>query len=152
MAFTTQQKTVTLDASGSVQPYSERKAQELLPQSHDPMWATLGKSKVTEEKKTGLYSMAFTPEVKKMVGKSVTISGFVLPLEDNEKFHHFLLSRRTPVCAFHPPGEPQEVIDVITKEPIIWEDKLITVTGTLSLMNNRELGVFYKLTDAKVAH
>ena len=69
---------------------SERKAQELLPQSHDPMWMTLAKSKITEEKKTGLYNITFAPDVKKMVGKPMTISGFVLPLEDNEKFHHFL--------------------------------------------------------------
>jgi hypothetical protein len=151
MGFTTEQRgTITHDTSVSTQPYSERKAQDQLPQSHDPLWATFAKSKVTEDKNKGLYSMQFAPEVKKLVGTQITVTGFVLPLEDSEKFHHFLLSRRTPVCAFHPPGDPWEIMDVWSNKSIIWKDDLVKVTGTLSLMNNQQLGVFYKLSNAEV--
>jgi len=148
-AFTTQQKTLTFNTSVTSQPYNERSAQDKLPQSHDPMWKTLMATKISQDKKTGLYAITATPEVKKLVGTQVTTTGFMLPLEEKEKFRHLILSRRTPVCAFCPPGEPNEIIDVMLTDPTLWEDNLVSITGKFELINNAEKGIFFRLSDAR---
>ena len=132
------------------QPADERQAQDALPKSKDPMWAILGKTKIHADMVKGLYSATFPPEVKALVGKEITISGFMLPLESTEKFKHFIISKRTPTCPFCPPGEPNEIVDVWMEKPIGWDEDVVKVTGTFSLMNNPELGLFFKLEKAHV--
>ena len=131
------------------QPKDERKAQDLLPQSKDPMWALLGKTKIHVNVKEGMYSADFPSDVKALVGKEVTLSGFMLPLEATEKFKHFIISKRTPTCPFCPPGEPNEIADVWMESPVEWKDDMIKVSGTFELMNNPELGLFFKISNAK---
>jgi hypothetical protein len=134
----------------SSQPLDERKAQDSLPKSQHPMWQTLGHTKVLVDKKEGYYSAKFPADVKALAGKAVTINGFILPLESTEKFKHFLISKRTPTCPFCPPGEPNEVIDVWTAAPVAYSEDLVTVRGTFELMNDKEMGLFFKLKNAKV--
>jgi len=74
----------------------------------------------------------------------------VLPLDGSDHTKHFLLTRRTPVCMFCPPGEPNEVVEVFSPRAIVWTDKLVTVTGPLSLINNGEKGMFFRISDAQV--
>lgn len=131
------------------QPKDERQAQDALPKSRDPMWQLLGKTKITTDEKKGTFSASYPVEVKALVGKEVTVSGFILPLEATEKFKHFILSKRTPTCPFCPPGEPNEIVDVWLDTPIKWDEDMVKVSGTFALMNNPELGMFFKLTKAK---
>lgn len=138
----------TVDAPG--QPKEERKAQDGLPQSKDPMWKVLGKTKIHLDQKEWRYSAEFPEEVKALVGKEVTITGFVLPLEATESFTHFLISKRTPTCSFCAPGEPNEIADVVLDAPMKWDQDAVTVTGVFGLMENSELGLFFKLEKAKV--
>ena len=83
-----------------------------------------------------------------MDGKPFTISGFMLPLEATEKFKHFLLSKRTPTCPFCPPGEPNEIVEVFSAKPVAWKDDMVTMTGTLKLVNDGEKGIFFQMNDA----
>ena len=131
------------------QPLEERKAQDVLPKSKDPMWVVLGQTKIKSDYAKGLYTATFPDAVKALVGTQVTISGFMLPLESSERFHHFILSKRTPTCPFCPPGEPNEIVDVWTDENVLWDEDVVKVTGKFELMNNAELGLFFKLTNAK---
>jgi hypothetical protein len=140
----------TVQESAS-QPQEERKAQDALPKSRDAMWDRLTKCKVHLDKKSYQYSIDYTPEVKAMEGKPVTISGFVMPLESTETFKHFLLSKRTPTCFFCPPGEPNEIVEVFTKKPIKWSDGIVTVTGTFTFTSNPDLGLFFQVKDADSA-
>lgn len=128
---------------------SERSAQSILPKSADPLWTMLRQCKVSENQKTGMYSIQPTAQVKALAGTTVRAKGFTLPLDGNDKTAHFLIGVNTPVCFYHPPGEPNEVIEVSTKQPITWDEKLTTVEGTFSLMNNGEMGVFFRLTNAR---
>lgn len=132
------------------QPLDERKAQEALPQSRDVMWAVLGKCKVHLDVKNYRYSIQYTPEVKAMEGKQLTISGFVLPLESTETFSHFLLSKRTPTCFFCPPGAPNEVVEVFVRKPIAWDEGMIAVTGAFGFTSNPELGLFFQIKEAEI--
>ena len=141
----TQAQSATLQVPGG-QPTEERAAQDHLPQSHDVLWSKFVKCKVGYNNKTGMYSISVTPEVKAMAGQPVTASGWVLPLDGSDHTQHFLLTRRTPVCMFCPPGEPNEVAEVVTLSPVTWTDKLVTVTGLLSLVDNGEKGMFFKIS------
>lgn len=137
--------------SGFGQPREERLAQEALPQSKDEIWKKLGQCKVQLDKKKYRYSISYSKEVKAMNGKSLTVSGFMLPLEATEKFSHFLLSKRTPTCPYCPPGQPNEIIEIYTSKPVTWDDSLITVSGTLKLItSNPELGLFFQMKDASL--
>lgn len=137
-------------AAPSGQPADERAAQNKLPHAQSPLWAKFLASKVRYNNRTGLYSIAVTPEVKALAGKPVTVSGFVLPLDANDHTSHFLLTRNTPVCMFCPPGEPNEVVEVIAPHPILWTDKIVSVTGPLKLINNGEKGMFFQITATAV--
>lgn len=130
------------------QPLDERSAQDALPTSHHAMWAMLGKCKLEVDDKNYRFSIHFTDEVKKLSGQSITVSGFMLPLEPTEKFTHFLLSKRTPTCAFCPPGEPNEIIEVFSTSPVTWSDNLVTVTGQFILSNDGDKGLFFQMKQA----
>lgn len=136
------------DAAVLSQPSDERKAQDMLPQASDPMWTTLAACKVHYNDKTHKYSITYTPEVKAMEGKPQTMTGFMMPLEATEKFNHFLLSKRTPTCAFCPPGEPNEIVEIFTKKPVKFSEGMLTITGTMQFTTNPDLGLFFQLKDA----
>ena len=130
------------------QPSDERAAQNSLPISKDNMWNILGKTKVSLDEKQYTYSAKYPQEVKDLSGKQVTIKGFMLPLESTEKFKHFILSKRTPTCPYCPPGEPNEIVEVYTKEPVKWSENLVSVSGKFSLINNQNFGMFFKLDNS----
>ncbi len=129
---------------------AERQAQVGLPRSSDPLWSLLRQCKVSENRKTGLYAITPTPEVKALAGKTVRTKGFTLPLDGNDRTNHFLIGVNTPVCFYHPPGQPNEVIEVSTLRAIEWTDRITMVEGTFTLINNAEMGVFFRLTNAKL--
>lgn len=131
------------------QPLSERSAQDQLPQSKSPLWSRLGHCPSHFDNATALYSITLSPEVKAMNGQTVTVNGFVLPLDGSDETRHFLLTKRTPVCMYCPPGEPNEVIEVTSKQPVEWNDDLVTMKGRFTLVNNGEKAIFFALDDAE---
>ncbi len=135
----------------SLQPMDERSAQDKLPQAGGMIWLALSGTTVDFDEKTGLYSASFSDGVKEMVGKKITLQGFMLPLESTEKFKHFILSKRTPTCFFCPPGTPSEIIEVFSNKAASWDEGIVTVAGTFSLVNNQEMGMFFKLDQATVS-
>ena len=68
-----------------------------------------------------------------------------------ESFFYFLLTRRTPVCAFCPPGAPNEAIEVQSQRLVRPTSGPITVTGKFSLQSNGQAGLFYQLSQAEVS-
>ena len=146
--FRTQQKVLATDPNA--QPADERALQDRLPKSHDALWSKLIRSKVAYNNRTGIYSITVSPEIRAMANQQVTASGWVLPLDGSDHTKHFLLTRRTPVCMFCPPGEPNEVAEVVSPSPINWTDKLVTVSGLFSLVNNGEKGIFFKINASSV--
>ena len=131
------------------QPKEERAAQNALPMSHDSVWGTLLKAKIAYSNKAPYITAAIPPEVKAMNGKTVTVSGFVLPFNEELKPTHFLLSKRTPTCPFCPPGEPNEVVEVYSKKAVEWNQNLLTMKGTFTLINNTDNGIFFVLKNAE---
>lgn len=134
----------------TAQPPDEAAAQKLLPHARDALWAKLTKCPVGYDKKSGLFNIHVTPDVKALDGKTITVRGFVLPMDGSDRTKHFLITRNTPVCMFCPPGEPNEVVEVLARRAIPWTDKITAVTGRFSLINNGEKALFFKIENAEV--
>ena len=128
----------------------ERAAQARLPQARTPLWATLRTTKIRVDDARGLFTAIHPPAVKALVGKTVTLAGFVMPLDAATRGNHFLLSKYTPVCAFCPPGEPNEVVEVRAAQPIVFSARMVSVTGRFALENNGDNGLFFQMTLATV--
>ncbi len=134
----------------SLQPADEKKTQKTLPYSSDSFWKEMATAKISVDAKAETYRAKFPDGVKKFQAQDITISGFILPLESTEKFTHFLLTKWTPVCAYHPPGEPTEFMEVTIDKPIAWSEKMIKVQGTLNMVEEQSQGMFFQLKNAKV--
>lgn len=141
---------LALPARAQFQEDGERAAQARLPQGRSATWATLRQTKIGINEARGLFTASHPPSVRALAGKTVSLPGFVMPLDAATRGTHFLLSKYTPVCAFCPPGEPNEVIEVHSARPIVFGPKLVTVTGTFGLESKGENGLFFQMTGASV--
>lgn len=132
------------------QPAAERAAQRVLPRSSAPLWAVLAHARIGENARTGYYTVAFPADVKALDGHAVTLAGFMLPLDAQSRSRHFLLSKYTPVCPFCPPGRPNEAVEVMVGQGVAVTDRLLTVSGKLTLIDNAEKGLFFRIDAASV--
>lgn len=128
----------------------ERAVQAKLPQGHSALWATLRTTRIRADDARGIFTATHSPAVKALVGQNVTLSGFINPLDTATRGTHFLLSKYTPVCAFCPPGEPNEVVEIRTGRPVVFSAKLVSVTGKFGLENNGDNGLFFQMSGAAV--
>ena len=138
-------------ASTFGQAAGEREAQKALPQSRSPLWTTLSHTKIGEDAKHGVFTAHFPEDVKALDGRTITLSGFMLPLDATTQSHHFLLAKYTPVCFFCPPGMPNEVVEVTTRSGTPITGRMFNVTGRLKLIDNGEKGLFFQLDQASVS-
>ena len=132
------------------QEAGERAAQARLPQGRTVLWATLRQTKIGVNEARGMFTAVHSPAVKALAGKPISLAGFMIPLDAATRGNHFLLSKYTPVCAFCPPGEPNEVVEIYTARPIVFVPKLVTISGIFQLQNKGENGLFFQMTGAKV--
>ncbi len=126
---------------------SERQLQLTLPRADGPLWKTLRTTRVWIDEPTQMFRASYSPKVSALAGRRVTVQGYMMPLESSMKTTHFIISPYTPVCMFHPPAEPNEVIEVRLSKPIGAGYHLVEVTGTLALVNDGEKGLFFLIRD-----
>ena len=130
---------------------SERKAQANLPQSRAPIWQTLRTTRITEDTNAGTFTAVHSPAVRALANTNVQISGFMLPLDTTPRSRHFMLAKLTPVCFFCPPGAPNEMVEVFSNAPIPITDRLVVVTGRFSLINDQNMGLFFRVSNAQAS-
>ena len=81
--------------------------------------------------------------IKYLIGKSVKIPGFAVPLEEDEEgfefVKEFLLVPVYGMCIHVPPPPPNQVVHVVVEKPVYFETLLyaVWVTGIL------EVGEYY---------
>ncbi|MDP3379607.1 MAG: DUF3299 domain-containing protein [Brevundimonas sp.] len=121
----------------------ERQMQLSLPTANHPVWDVLRRTRVWIDEASQMFRASHPAEVRRLAGTRVTIRGYMLPLEPDMRTRHFLISPYTPVCFFHPPAEPNEVIEVRLSRPIEAGYHLVEVTGTFRLSNDGEKGLFF---------
>ena len=85
------------------------------------------------------YKTGEMPEsLRQLVGKSIKIPGFAVPLEGDDEFEYieeFLLVPYFGACIHVPPPPPNQVIHVILDEPVHFEviSFAIWITGILEI-------------------
>ncbi len=134
----------------SAQPASERARQNLMPQSPDPLWRTLAHTRITGDPAKGVFKADNPPEVRALDGREVAVEGFMLPTGLMPPFTTFVLTRYTPVCAFCPPGAPNEAMEVNLAEFVKPMSGLISVRGKLHINADGGSGLFFRLDDAHI--
>ncbi|MFN3521958.1 MAG: DUF3299 domain-containing protein [Phenylobacterium sp.] len=115
-------------------------------------WSVLESTKeITRTGKDGyIYSKpAFPPAVQALKGKTVKVSGYMMPLQNGETQTHFVLLAYPPDCPFHLNPAPTQFIEVKTGKPIRFGYGVVTVQGTLQLLGEDEGGVFYRIYDGR---
>jgi len=126
----------------------ERQLQLSLPTASHPNWDVLRRTRVWIDEASQMFMASHPAEVTRLAGTRMTIRGYMLPLEPDMRTRHFLISPYTPVCFFHPPAEPNEVVEVRLSRPIEAGYHLVEVTGTFQLADNGEKGLFFVIEDA----
>ena len=110
-------------------------------------WGDLMQARVRYE---GMKLFAELPEaVTELSGKTVKVSGFMMPLEAGMKQNWFLLTTHPPSCFFHVPGGPSGVIEVFAEEGIGVSWNPIVVEGRFEALEESESAV-YQLHDARL--
>jgi hypothetical protein len=92
---------------------------------------------------------SFGSDVLPLQDQKVKLAGFMLPLEPAQEQRHFLLSASPPHCFFHVPGGPSTVAEVFADKGIPMTFDPIIVEGRLELVAESEMGILYKLRDAR---
>lgn len=110
-------------------------------------WSTLMQSRVHYEGNRS--SVAFPESVSALSGETITLSGFMMPLDPQLKQSRFLLTSNPPSCFFHIPGGPAGAVEVLAPEGIdaTWDP--IVLEGRFETLSRTEFGVIYRLHDAK---
>lgn len=121
-----------------------------IPPSKHSNWDILRKTQVKLDFKVGTYVATHPASTVALTGTTFEIEGFVTPVKSESSFRHFLLMPSAPGCAFCPPPEFNEIIEVVSREPITAELRLFKVRGKFSTQNNGKDGLFFKIEDARV--
>ena len=120
-------------------------------------WQLFGKTKEIEDctiDKDGfdycLIKPVYDDKIKKYNGKTVTIMGFMFPLEQSEKQKKFLIGPYPLSCPFHYHVGPSQVIEISSDEAVDFSFDPITIKGELKVKYNEETGTFYYLKIMKL--
>ncbi|HVL58424.1 MAG TPA: DUF3299 domain-containing protein [Burkholderiaceae bacterium] len=93
----------------------------------------------------------FDREVLQLNRREVKLAGFMMPLQASERQTHFLLTVTPQTCAFCIPTGPEGIVEVRAKTPVRTTLEPVVVTGTMEVLKNDPMGVYYRLTDARPA-
>ena len=114
-------------------------------------WETLAQVRLVRE--GAMFQPRFEPAVQRLNGQRVRVQGFMLPLsEGGGAQQHFVLSA-APVanCFYCMPGGPESMIEIRATRSTDFSYDPVTIVGTLELLNDDPMGMYYRLSDATVA-
>ena len=120
-------------------------------QVDNKVWKSLSTVSYTiEEDESGsLYVPVFSDAAKQLEGKTVSVSGYIVPFDGMFKPQHIILSA-LPLssCFFCGVGGPETVMEVFLKEPIKYTESPVTVSGKLKLNSSDYEKLMYVLEEA----
>jgi hypothetical protein len=93
----------------------------------------------------------FSEEIKAMEGKTIEISGYIVPVEGYKSHEEFVFSAYPyNMCFFCGGAGPETVMEVVAKEPVKYSTNRITLRGKLTLNDSDINQLMYLLTDAEL--
>jgi len=109
-------------------------------------WKTL--AEVTPVKQKDRFVPQFSKGITGLDKKEVKLQGFMMPLDMGEKQKRFLLVALPPSCAFCLPGGPEQMVEVVAKNPVKYGFDPIILSGKLTVLTDDPMGLYYRLSDA----
>lgn len=97
-----------------------------------------------------LIEAQFPATVAAKSGKTVKLTGYMMPLETDILQHRFLLTANPPSCFFHIPGGPAGAVEVLTETgvEVTWDP--VVLEGRFETLEHSDAGLVYRLHDARV--
>jgi len=138
---------ITDDAYGHSMEHLEERAVELPEVDGVIAWDRLS-SVETEEGDYGLLKPHFDDSLRALDGTEVKVQGFMLPLENDDRHSHFIVTRSPPSCFFCLPGGPESVVEINASKPLEFSFDPVILKGRLALMEDSDMGLFYRLDNA----
>ena len=118
-------------------------------------WKTLGK--ITFKKQYDEFMgfkvdvPVFSPEVKALDGKEITIKGYIIPTEGYKSHKDFVFSAYPyNMCYFCGGAGPETVMEVTAIEGIKYTADPVVITGILQLNSGDVNQLIYSMTKAKL--
>lgn len=112
-------------------------------------WETFALARsVTKDRKA---VVSFPAALAAANGRSVTVQGFMVPLEARPEQVRFLLTSKPQDCEFCMEGGPASFIEVRSSVPLKFTSQAMTLVGRLAVLPDDPSGVFYRLTEARPA-
>jgi len=117
-------------------------------ENYADIWSVLLKTKYTF--KESQYIPIFSDDIKALDGTTVTLKGYMYPLEEKENQDFFILSYY-PVaqCFFCGGAGPESVVEVNAKTSMKMRTSALTVTGKLALNSDDPDRLFYIILNAQ---
>lgn len=121
----------------------------------DNIWRTLGKITYTKKYDELLGFKVdvpvFSDEIKALEGKTITIRGYIIPVEGYKSHKEFVFSAYPyNMCFFCGGAGPETVMEVTAKSPVPYTTEAITLRGVLQLNDTDINRLMYFLTDAEI--
>jgi hypothetical protein len=138
-----QKDMAAMDAPLPPSPYAAKPLPEL---KGVVSWKTL--AEVTPVREKDRFVPQFSKVISALDKKEVKLQGFMMPLDMGEKQKRFLLVAMPPTCAFCLPGGPDQLVEVLAKNPVKYGFDPIVVTGKFVVLRDDPMGLYYRLTDA----
>lgn len=96
------------------------------------------------------YVPKFEAKHKALDRKTVTITGYMYPLDEAKEHQYFMLSYYPiEVCFFCGGAGPESIIEINAQKPIKYSSKKMTLTGQLRLNPDDPNRLFFILLNAK---
>jgi hypothetical protein len=121
----------------------------------ESLWKTL--AKITYKKEYDDFlgfkidKPVFSPEIKALNGKEVTVKGFIIPVEGYKGHKEFILSAFPySMCFFCGGAGPETVMEVTALEAIQYTAESITIKGKLHVNSEDVNELMYSMSEAKL--
>lgn len=112
-------------------------------------WDTL--AEVDYEQIDRQWILDFSDDILALDGTTVEITGFMMPIEVGGGQRSFLLTRNpSDGCFFCQNEGPESMIEVEAAEDAEFTYDPVAVRGTLQVLEDDEMGLYYRITEARV--
>src|SRR5882672_2708823 len=136
-------KDMAMDKSLPPSPYADKPLPEL---KGVVSWKTL--AEVTPVRQKDRFVPQFSKGISALDQKEVKLQGFMMPLDMGEKQKRFLLVALPPSCAFCMPGGPDQLVEVVAKNPVKYGFDPIVISGKFVVLKDDPMSLYYRMTDA----
>lgn len=98
-----------------------------------------------------VFHVSFPESLRARDGRTVSIRGFMYPLEAGETHDYFLLSAYPPSCPFCLPSGARGLVEVKCRERVRYTLEPVLVEGRFELLEDDDTGLYFRLNEARAA-